>query len=73
MKNKIMKNKKVSPVWIYSQYELTHLSPSKKKKLVAIVKSDIRGFSWLTQAKSAEELKKKEEPLEWKGWAGHPG
>jgi hypothetical protein len=31
---------------------------------------DIRGFSWLTQVKSGEKLKKKEELLEWKWWGG---
>jgi len=34
-------------------------------------KMDIRGFSWLTQGKSGEELQKKEEHLGWKWWAGH--
>jgi hypothetical protein len=32
---------------------------------------DIRGFLWLTNAKPVEELKKKEEHLGWKWWAGH--
>jgi len=32
---------------------------------------DIRGFLWLTNAKSVAELKKKEEHLGWKWWAGH--
>jgi hypothetical protein len=36
-----------------------------------VKKLDIRGFSWLTQGKSGEELQKKEEHLGWKWWAGH--
>jgi len=39
--------------------------------VIIIIISDIRGFSWLTQGKSGEELQKKEEHLGWKWWAGH--
>jgi hypothetical protein len=32
---------------------------------------DIRGFLWLTHSKSVEDLKKRDELIGWKWWAGH--